>query len=258
MNDLNCEIEFLESRANTYVTSKDPWDRIVKKYAMRNFSSYIADNGSALEFGCADGFMTRLISERMKKLISVDGSMTFIEMARAKTPANVEFAHSLFENYFTEERFDYVFATFVLEHVQNPIAFLKTAKRLLKPSGFLFLVVPNARSASRQLARHMGLLENLYELTPNDINHGHRRIYDRVTLNHDIEVAGLHQTAQGGLMWKPFADFQMSKAIEAGILSSPQLDGLYKMGLEYPEMAGCLYSICCSCLQTHLDLPKCN
>jgi hypothetical protein len=60
----------------------------------------------------------------------------------------------------------------------------------------------------------------------------------------DIKEAGLTQVGQGGLLLKLLADFQMDKMVEAGILGEPQIDGLYKMGLEYPHFAGSLFSVC--------------
>ena len=90
----------------------------------------------------------------------------------------------------------------------------------------------------------MGLLESLYALTPNDINHGHRRVYDRVTLTRDIEAADLQQVSQGGLLLKLLADFQMDKLIDTDILGEQQQEGLYKMGLEYPDLAGSLFAVC--------------
>jgi SAM-dependent methyltransferase len=238
------EMSFLESVTHTYVTSDSPQDRLIKTLAIRTFKPYIRRGGRALEFGCCDGFMTSLIADLVDDLTVVDGSRTFIEMARKRVSGNVHFVHSLFEEYTPEQKFDYIFATFVLEHVRDAVGFLSLARKLLNDQGLLFLVVPNARALSRQLARHMGLLDDLYALTPNDINHGHRRIYDRVLLNRDIIDAGLIQVGQGGLLLKPLADFQMDKLIESGVLGEPQQEGLYKMGLEYPDLAGYLFSIC--------------
>jgi len=238
------EMAFLESVVDTYVTSESPQDRAIKTLAVRTFRPHIRARGNALEFGCCDGFMTSLIAPLFDTLTVIDGSRTFIEMAQQRVPANVEFVHTLFEEYRPGKRFDHIFATYVLEHVQDTVGFLKLAGSLLSEHGLLFLVVPNARALSRQLARHMGLLDSLYTLTPNDINHGHRRVYDRTTLNRDIETAGLWQVGQGGLLLKPLADFQMDKLFETGIIAEPHIEGLYKMGLEYPDFAGSLYSIC--------------
>lgn len=240
----SAEMEFLESVTQTYVTSDSPQDRLIKTLAVRTFQPYIRPGKLALEFGCCDGFMTNLIAGHVDYLTVVDGSQTFIEMAKERVPGNVGFVHALFEEFLPEKKFDYIFATYVLEHVSDPIAFLRHACQLLAEGGMLFLVVPNARAFSRQLARHMGLLKDLFALTPNDINHGHRRVYDRILLNRHIESAGLLQVGQGGLLLKILADFQMDKLIECEILGEMQLEGLYKMGLEYPDFAGSLFSVC--------------
>lgn len=244
MTQQSREMALLEGVVNTYVTSESPQDRAIKTLAIRTFKPHILARGSALEFGCCDGFMTSLIAPLFETITVIDGSMTFIKLAQQRVPANVEFVHSLFENYEPGKKFDYIFATYVLEHVQDAVGFLQQVRNLLSEHGLLFLVVPNARALSRQLARHMGLLNSLYALTPNDINHGHRRVYDRVTLNHDIEAAGLWHVGQGGLFLKPLADFQMDMLFETGIIAEQHIEGLYKMGLEYPDLAGSLYSIC--------------
>jgi hypothetical protein len=56
--------------------------------------------------------------------------------------------------------------------------------------------------------------------------------------------AGPQQVSQGGLLLKLLADFQMDKMIETGIIADPQIEGLHKMGLEYPDFAGSLFSVC--------------
>jgi 2-polyprenyl-3-methyl-5-hydroxy-6-metoxy-1,4-benzoquinol methylase len=245
MIDRVAEMEFLEQVTETYVTSESPQDRAIKTMAIRAFKPYMNGRGDVLEFGCCDGFMSSLIAPLCNTLTVADGSTTFIEIAKKRVSGrHVEFVHTLFEDYRPEKRFDYIFATYVLEHVQDAVGFLRMAGQLLKPEGLLFLVVPNAKALSRQLARHMGLLPDLYALTPNDVNHGHRRVYDRQTLTRDIEAADLSQVGQGGLMLKLLADFQMDKMIDTGILGEPQLDGLYRMGLEYPDFAGSLFSVC--------------
>lgn len=244
MNNAHDEKAFLESLIHTYVTSESSQDRLIKTLAIRTFMPFINKNKHALEFGCCDGFMTSLIAPLCADLTVVDGSKKFIEMARRQVPSNVNFVHALFEDFEPGRKFDYIFAAYVLEHVQDEIGFLTQACSLLSEEGLLFIVVPNARAMSRQIARHMGLVNDLFALTQNDINHGHRRVYDRASLNLDIETAGLMQVVQGGLLLKLLADFQMDKMIDAGIIGEQQIEGLYKMGLEYPDFAGSLFSVC--------------
>lgn len=238
------EMSFLESVTGTYVTSESPQDRAIKTMAMRAFGPFLRTGGSALELGCCDGFMTSLISPLVRDVHVVDGSQTFLDATRKRGLPNASFEHSLFEDFSPDRKFDYVFACYVLEHVIDAVDLLRRIRGLLSDDGLAFIVVPNARAMSRQLARHMGLLDDLYALTPNDVNHGHRRVYDRQLLNRDLRQAGLVQVAQGGLMLKLLADFQMNQLMDSGVLGPTQLDGLYQMGLEYPDLAGSLFSVC--------------
>jgi 2-polyprenyl-3-methyl-5-hydroxy-6-metoxy-1,4-benzoquinol methylase len=237
------EKQFLESVTHTYVTSDSPQDRAIKEMAVRAFAPFLGKGRHALEMGCCDGYMTSLVAPQVASLDVVDGSTTWLERTRARNLPATRFFLSLFEEYEADRRYDVVFATYVLEHVADPQQFLARVRALLKPDGLLLLVVPNARALSRQLARHMGLLPDLHSLTANDVNHGHRRVYDRVSLNRELESAGFLQVAQGGLMLKILADFQMDKLIEGDVLGAPQLDGLYKLGLEYPDLCGSLFAV---------------
>lgn len=243
MSQLHNERDFLESVTHTYVTSDSPQDRTIKEMAVRAFAPFLNQGQVALEMGCCDGYMTSLIAPRVAELDVVDGSSTWLDRARSRGIPNARYFLSLFEDYVAERRYDIVFATYVLEHVADPQQFLAKVRALLKPDGLLLLVVPNARALSRQLARHMGLLSDLQSLTENDLNHGHRRVYDRVLLNREIESAGFNQVAQSGLMLKILADFQMDTLIETGLLGVQQLDGLYRLGMEYPDLCGSLYSV---------------
>ena len=47
----------------------------------------------------------------------------------------------MFEEFRTEEKYDYVFASYILEHVLDPIAVLKMAQSVLNPDGLLMIVV---------------------------------------------------------------------------------------------------------------------
>ncbi|MDD2702125.1 MAG: class I SAM-dependent methyltransferase [Sideroxydans sp.] len=241
--DLSHEKAMLEKYAADYITSDDSsQQRLMRQLEIRVFSQHM-NRGRALELGCEIGYMSELLSPLVGQLDIVDASERFLERTRARGLPNAAFHCSLFEEYQSPQPYDSVFASHVLEHLLDVQQVLQMVKRVLKPSGLLFVAVPNARAQSRQLARHMGLIDSLYDLTPNDLRGGHRRVYDRVTLNRELESAGFEIIAQGGIFFKPFADFQMDKLIDSGILGEPQLEGLYRMGHEYPDMCADVYAI---------------
>lgn len=238
------EKDFLNKIYKEYRLQNDPQTRVMREFAFKTIEAYLHKSGIGLELGCSDGYFTEMLASRVKHLDVVDGSANFVEEARKRGIPNVTYTHSLFEEFNPENKYDYIFASYILEHVLEPVPVMEMVHRALKPDGIFYIVVPNARALSRQLAMHMGLYRDLKQLTENDHKFGHRRVYDRVYLNRDIERSGFVNIAQGGLMMKILADFQLDKLIEQGILGAPQLNGLYLLGFEYPDLCGSLFSIC--------------
>lgn len=237
------EREFLDKVSKTYVAGNSSQDNLIRELVVRTIKPFIK-RGRALELGCSDGYMTQLLAQHVDQIDVVDGSKVFLKKGGRRGIKNANFIDSLFESFEPVEKYDYIFATYILEHVMDVDIVLNMIRRALKKKGLLYVVVPNANAMSRQLAFHMGLLPDLHSLTPNDLNHGHRRVYDRVLLDKELRKAGFAITSSGGIFLKPFADFQMDKLLDSGMIDSPQIEGLYRLGSQYPDLCGSLYSIC--------------
>jgi len=243
---MSTSTEFLDSLKDSYVTSKSPQDRMIRGLVFKTLGRFMGKTrgSTALELGCSDGFVTSMIANKVETLDVVDGSSAFLEQAKKRNIPNARFIHSLFEDFQGDHSYDYVFATYVLEHIDNPLLVLQNIRNQMSAEGLLLVAVPNARALSRQLARHMGLISVLTDLTPNDQNHGHKRVYDRCSLDNLLHFAGFKHIARGGVLLKPFADFQLDKLIECGVLGKEQIEGLYSLGFEYPDLCATLYSVC--------------
>ena len=237
------EKEFLDSVSKTYKMEGSPYNQGKRSIAIGVFSEFIKPGGTALELGCADGYETSLISKLVSKLDVIDGSIQFIEDCMLKCP-EANFVHDLFENYSSKQKYDYIFASYVLEHVADVSPVLNMIKSHLKPGGLFFTVVPNANSFSRQLAVNMGLIKDLKGLTENDINHGHRRVYDSLSLCRDLKDGGFTIIDRGGILFKLLADFQMDEMLNSKIITDQHLQGLFKMGVLYPSLCDSIYAIC--------------
>jgi 2-polyprenyl-3-methyl-5-hydroxy-6-metoxy-1,4-benzoquinol methylase len=197
---------------------------------------------SVLEFGPASGQMTKILAERGLNIVAVDGSSEFISIAKKKLADfnNVTFVESYFEDFNAAEKFDILILHHILEHIENPLSFLRGLKSHLKYNGLLVLSVPNAMALSRQLAVNMGLLESVYSLTENDIHHGHFRVYDWGLLEDQISEAGFQIIGKHGLSFKLFSDKQNISMIKQKIIGESQLKGLWSLGDKYPDLAGAI------------------
>ena len=239
-NSLAEERKFLRRLTADYPEVESPIEHAVRRAAVNVARGLVPPGGRFLELGCADGYMARRMSEHAGMHVVVD-AVTF---PSTRFPESVEFRQILFEEFEPEERFDLVVMCLVLEHVLDPAALMARARNWIDPGrGQILEIVPNMRALSRQLARAMSIVDELDELTPNDRAHGHRRCYDRIAFDREIATAGGDILQRGGLLLKPFANFQMDQMIEAGIIGPDQLDGLEIHGAEYPDLCTALYAV---------------
>mgnify|MGYP005727440159 CR=1 FL=1 len=239
------EKRLLDRHSTTY-RIESPQDDLIRQLAVRTFKPHIHTTGNitALEIGCSNGLMTALWTECFTHLDVVEGSKRFIAMAQERNLANVTFHHTLLETYETDTRYDVIIASYVLPVVMDEQLFLKKVRSLLKPDGILYVVTANANALSRQLAKHMGLIDDLLVLTENERNHGHRRAYDRPLLEETVTQAGFAIHTSGGIFLKNFADFQMDELIRHNIIEAMQIEGLYALGKDYPDLCSAVDAVC--------------
>src|SRR5581483_644077 len=198
----------------------------------------------ALEMGCYTGEMTELIASRYADLTVVEASDELVAAARARLGRRASIVHGRFETVELSEPFDAIFLVHTLEHLDDPIAVLRRVESWLTPRGRLFVVVPNADAASRQIAVQMGLIAVNDAVTPDERVHGHRKTYRLDTLERELRSAGLEVLQTGGVFFKPFANFQFDQLMASGIISEAYLEGCYRHGMHYPDLCASIWCVC--------------
>ncbi|WP_162232243.1 class I SAM-dependent methyltransferase [Methylogaea oryzae] len=242
--DHSSEREFVDAASKNYEHLGSPIEHAVRRAALNVIRGHVDARPSVLELGCSDGYMTSLLSTIAGRHVVVEAAADFIEATRKVVPDTVEFHHSLFEEYEPDDRFDLIVASYILEHVVDPRSLIERLRLWLNPkTGRLFLVVPNIRALSRQLGRAIGVVGELGEITESERIHGHRRSYDRVSFDRDIEGGGAQILARGGLVVKPFANFHFDAMLRQGIIGEDQLRGLELLGTEYPDLCHSIYVV---------------
>lgn len=99
-------------------------------------------NKSVLEVGFAYGEILYYLKKKYhSKVLGIEPSK---ETARlGEKMFNIPIKQTILEEFDTKEKFDIIFCRHTLEHVDNPLLFLKKIRSLLKESGLLYLEVPN-------------------------------------------------------------------------------------------------------------------
>ncbi|KAE9387511.1 ubiquinone biosynthesis O-methyltransferase [Gymnopus androsaceus JB14] len=99
-----------------------------------------------LDVGCGGGLLSETLARLGARTTGIDASESNIAIAQhhasldSRLTDNLSYKHTSAESLLTQsKRFDVVCSMEVLEHVDNPVMFLKTCSELLKPAGHLFL-----------------------------------------------------------------------------------------------------------------------
>jgi SAM-dependent methyltransferase len=100
-----------------------------------------------LDLGCGPGGITGLMSEGVGasgRVVGLDADPVFIEHARRRAPANVEFVvGNAYQSNLPTGSFDLVHMRFVASTAGRPEALLREAIRLARPGGFVALQEPD-------------------------------------------------------------------------------------------------------------------
>ncbi len=211
--------------------------RYAINYCGRIFKSFMIPGG-VLELGPAEGVMTDFLFHHFPNDYTiVDGADFFVSSLQKRYPS-MKCYRSLFEEFQPERTYENIILGHVLEHVEKPVQILKLCNRWLTEQGRILAAVPNSESVHRQVAVQMGLLESTKQLNATDLKNGHRRVYDKSTLEHDFLQAGLDIIKSGGYWMKPLSNAQIDKS-----WTKDMVESFLMIGEKYPEIAAEIYVI---------------
>jgi SAM-dependent methyltransferase len=128
-----------------------------------------------LNAGCGSGELSQLLAGKGHRVCGIDPVPEYIHLARKRAEkiglSGCSYSVASIEDFQTDERFDCVVATDVLEHIDDDrLAFERMASQV-RPGGLIIVTVP----AGQWLFGH------------HDIALGHFRRYSRRTLRHLVE-----------------------------------------------------------------------
>ncbi len=146
-------------------------DKIVKLMGKTNLD--------ILDWGCGWGNFLEVVKKNNMPYLGVDSSSQAIKICRSKALncKNVSI-NQLIE---TRCKFSCITCFQVLEHMQQPVAFLSSLKKILKPNGILLATTPNNESPLRKLLKTKWPVYN---------TKSHFVFYNKTTLKKTFEAVG--------------------------------------------------------------------
>ncbi len=115
--------------------------------------------------------------------------------------------------YSIEKKFDVVMAHQVIEHVENPIEFIKNIKSVLKPGGVIHLELPNQFSLSARLRKISPKISSDYGFIQPPM---HLRAYCKKTIqylfdNSDLQTQMIFVCANTNKTWGQVREYNLSQ-----------------------------------------------
>jgi SAM-dependent methyltransferase len=193
-----------------------------------------ANGSSLLELGLGHGHWTSTFAQHFKRYLVIEGSPEMVKRFRSRfNLPGVDIVTGYFEDFDTDERFDHIGMGFILEHVDDPALIVRRFKKFLKPGGSIFAAVPNCEALHRRIGHAAGLLPDLTELSDGDRQFGHQRYFSLDTFTKLFVEADYEIIMAEGILLKPVTTGQLLQLD----LSPAILQGLMKVGVEYPELS---------------------
>jgi 2-polyprenyl-3-methyl-5-hydroxy-6-metoxy-1,4-benzoquinol methylase len=106
----------------------------------------LSPNMKALDIGCSAGHFLYVLKEYVRECIGIEFNKENAEFVNKELGIKT-YTEPIEKTDLPLGYFDLITAFQVLEHVEDPIQFLTTLRKYLKPDGYLYLEVPNINDA---------------------------------------------------------------------------------------------------------------
>lgn len=211
-----------------------PFERIQEKYRRRlakeTITKYAKAEDCILEIGCGlDPLFVDYQDEY--SFVVVEPAVHYYENAcvQADKYKNVFCCQGFFEDVIDqikEKKVDIVICSSLLHEVEAPRQLLRGIGRLCGNQTIVHVNVPNAFSFHRLLAKEMGLLMDVHQMSDSNVTLQQHNVFDMKSLTELVTSEGYTILDSGSAFLKPFTHQQMQQCLDSGILNEEILDAL--------------------------------
>ncbi len=148
------------------------------KDRVNRFRSILGGDLDLLEIGCATGSFLSEVKGMVRSVTGVEITPEYASFARAMGIPVVPSVEDL-----PDRSFDRIFLFHVLEHLRDPIGYLRELRRKMRPGGLVIIEVPNVEDILVSVYRIREHLDFYWEIA-------HHYYFSRETLSMVLEKAG--------------------------------------------------------------------
>ncbi len=163
-----------------YQETRDVDDRVRRKDTFIGYAKHILDHirefkptGTLVDVGCAIGALVYEAKQQSYTAIGIEINPYAIQKSKELFQVPI-LEENIYKTSLPKNHADIVVINQTLEHIEDPVSFLKTIKGFLKEDGILYITVPNFAGYMVQFKRTQwgGLdpMRHLWQFTPNTLS----------------------------------------------------------------------------------------
>jgi len=219
--------------------------RLRKKQSIALIQKY--SHQRILEIGCGNSPLFADFSD-FSEMTIVEPSSQFMgharELAKKKEMTNVFLVLGTLEENVTllsEKSYDYIILSSLLHEVENPEQLLYAVLQLCSAETVVHINVPNAMSIHRILAKEMGIIKDVHEVSDQGKNLQQHSVFDMQSLWKMAEKCGFSVLEHGSYIPKFLSSSQMEQMLHYEIIDERFFDALNNLSDLMPEYGSEIY-----------------
>lgn len=216
------------------------------KYRKKKILSILSEYKpqTILEIGCGMDPLFPYIDWNYKKMVIIEPCLEFFNHTQSiisdkKIECYNEYFHK--NEILKSLSFDFIVCSSLLHEVNNPLDFFKNIAAISAKDTIVHISVPNANSIHRLIAKEIGYIDDVHQMSDRNKLYQQNTVYDIDSLKELARAAGFNVLDEGSFFIKPFSHDQMYKMIKQEIIEEKVLDGLYALEKYIPLYGSEIY-----------------
>ena len=200
-----------------------------------------------LEIGCGDSPLFADFSDYSEMTV-VEPGLQFIEHARElaqrEGKTNIVFVQGMLEekvSQLSEHHYDHIILSGLLHEVEKPEQLLRDVFQLCSPETIVYINVPNAMSLHRLLAKELGIIQDVHDVSERGRTMQQHSVFDLQSLCALTEQCGFTVLEKGSFIPKFLSYSQMEQMLHHQIIDERFFDALNSISALMPEYGSEIY-----------------
>jgi len=143
-----CSLEFSFPMKSAPPSHYEKFERYFERWEFKKVLDLVPfKKAKIIDIGCGEGYFLKLAKEKGFEVFGIDFNENAIKIAKEKFGIENLYPYTLeeFMEKFPNEKFDFVCFFHLLEHLEDPLNFMKNIKKILKEDGYIAFSLPNPK-----------------------------------------------------------------------------------------------------------------